>query len=313
VPRVVLSALGVLVALLTLPAPARAATGPCLPDRPGGPPCTVWTGTVTFVADGDTLAVDVAGDGTATPARVRLAGVQAMEHSVYSTIRSRRRGACHALRATDRLERLVRASRGRVRLAAQHPASHSGGRLRRAVAVRVGGRWVDAARLLLAGGHALWLPNHVEHAGNDAHRRAALAAAAARRGIWAGDVCRRGPAPGARLRVEVRWDADGDDGRNLNGEWIRVVNDGDAAVGLGGWWVRDSALRRFTFPAGAAVGAHDAVTVHVGRGSASATDFHWGLDAPAFENATGDGRGLGDGGYLFDPDGDLRGWDVYPR
>jgi hypothetical protein len=36
------------------------------------------------------------------------------------------------------------------------------------------------------------------------------------------------------------------------------------------------------------------------------------MSEPVFENATPDERGMGDGGYLFDPDGDLRGWDTYP-
>jgi hypothetical protein len=34
------------------------------------------TGPVTFVADGDTIDVDVAGDGTSTSVRVRIAGIQ---------------------------------------------------------------------------------------------------------------------------------------------------------------------------------------------------------------------------------------------
>jgi hypothetical protein len=31
-----------------------------------------------------------------------------------------------------------------------------------------------------------------------------------------------------------------------------------------------------------------------------------------FENATDDGRSLGDGAYLFDPQGDIRAWMTYP-
>ena len=39
---------------------------------------------------------------------VRMTGINAMEQSVYSSIASRRRGECHALEATSRLEQLIR-------------------------------------------------------------------------------------------------------------------------------------------------------------------------------------------------------------
>ena len=34
----------------------------------------------------------------------------------------------------------------------------------------------------------------------------------------------------------------------------------------------------------------------------------WTLAHPMFENPPPDGRALGDGAYLFDPQGDLRAW-----
>ena len=46
------------------PAAAEAASrGQCL-LRKSGPQCYVWTGKVTFVGDGDTVRVDIDGDGT---------------------------------------------------------------------------------------------------------------------------------------------------------------------------------------------------------------------------------------------------------
>ena len=53
------------------------------------------------------------------------------------------------------------------------------------------------------------------------------------------------------------------------------------------------------------------VTVHVGPGSNTADDFYWGQPATVFENSANGGE-VGDGAYLFDPDGDLRAWMVYP-
>jgi micrococcal nuclease len=313
------SILLLLVALVVVaavaPARAAAATGPCLlapAAAAGGPVCTIWKGKVTFVADGDTIDVDLAGDGTKRARRIRITGLQAMEQTAYSSRARRRRGACHALAATARLEGLIRRARGVVRLAAQDPASRSGARLRRSVAVRIGGRWRDVGRTLMAEGHALWLPNPVEHAWNDEYSALGELAAGASRGIWDTDRCAAGPSQPVALRLIVNWDADGDDSTNVNGEWIRIENaDPVHGVSLGGWWVRDSALRRFTFPSWAQVGPGEAVTVHVGAGPNAGTEFHWGLSAPAFENTDG-APGIGDGAYLFDPDGDLRAWMTYP-
>jgi micrococcal nuclease len=306
-----LGALVVLVALL-LAAPADARTGPCRADG-SGPTCRIWTGKVDFVADGDTIDVDVAGDGTSRPVRIRITGLNAMELSVYSRRPSRRRGECHARAAAARLDQLVRRGRSRVRLAALQPASRSGSRPRRAVAVRIAGGWQEVAATLLAEGHALWLPNRAEWAWNASYRQLALDAAAARLRLWDPESCRPGPGTADQLAVGVQWDADGRDDLNLNGEWIDVENRGGTDIRLAGWWVRDSHLRRYRFPSGATVAPGERVRVHVGSGSSGGRDFYWGLGAPAFENATHDRLAMGDGGYLFDPHGDLRGWDIYPR
>src|SRR3954451_11623758 len=78
---------------------AVASTASRVPCRPGAgsPACRVWTGKVSWVADGDTPLVDVYGDGTRTPKSIRVIGIQTMEQSVYSPTPSRRRGECHAL------------------------------------------------------------------------------------------------------------------------------------------------------------------------------------------------------------------------
>jgi hypothetical protein len=44
----------------------------------------------------------------------------------------------------------------------------------------------------------------------------------------------------------------------------------------------------------------------MGCGSNTATDLHWCQHRDVFENVTSDRRRMGDGGYLFDSDGDLR-------
>jgi len=295
-------------------APAAAAAGSTVPCRPGAssPACRVWTGKVTGVADGDTPYVDVAGDGTATPVRIRLIGVQAMEQTVYHPDPRRRRGECHALAATARLEQLLRYGGGVVRLTAQDAASTSRGRPLRSIAVRINGGWYDVGLDLIRHGYALWLPIPGEWAWNPAYRLAAQQAALAGARMYDTDACGAGPAASARVALQVNWDAEGDDTVNVNGEWLRVINNSSAALKLAGWWVRDSGLRRYTFPAGAVAPAHGSVYVHVGRGRATATDKYWGLPGPVFANPTFDEKAIGDGGYLFDPQGDLRAWMHYP-
>ena len=290
-------------------APAAAATGPCVIGTQS-PTCNVLTGKVTFVADGDTIDVDIDGDGRGER-RTRIIGIQAMEMSRYSKYRARRRGECHGVAAANRLDAMVRAAGRRARIASMASDPRTGRRLYRSIALRIRGAWVDVGATLLREGHALWFPNHAEWAWNASYSEIAQRAALGGRRLWDTDACRPGPAQSTGLRVEVNWDADGNDAVNANGEWFDVVNASAQDVALGGWWVRDSHLRRFVFPAGAVVGAGRRVRVHVGRGSADGAHYYWGLPAPAFENVGGT-PGMGDGGYLFDRDGDLRAWDVYP-
>ena len=297
-------------ALAAVPAsPASAATAACLP---GGPTCQVWTGKVAWVPDGDTPLVDVYGDGTGTPRPIRMVGVQAMEQSVYSPVPAKRRGECHSLAATARVEQLVKAGGGIVRLTAQHASSESRGRLLRSIAVKINGRWVDIGNDLIRRGYALALPFGGESAWDATYRLAQARAAQEKQHMFDNDVCGTGPYQSAALSVWVNSDADGDDSRNLNGEWIRVGNASAQAVPIGGWWVRDSGLRRYTFPAGTVVPAGRGVFVHIGKGTATATHKYWGLPSSIFVNATGKPGALGDGGYLFDPRGDLRAWTQYP-
>jgi endonuclease YncB( thermonuclease family) len=311
-PRRLLIVLLAAAGLAVLPAAAGARTGSCL--VPGSSAvCTVWTGKATFVDDGDTLRVDLKGDGTRAPIKVRVTGLQAMEQSVYAANPARRRGECHALEATARLEQLIARSRGRVRLAAQDPSSRSKGRWRRAVAVRIGGRWQDAGRRLLSEGHALWLPNRREYAWNAEYNLLAARAAAKGVGLWDPSSCGPGPSEGAQLQLLASTDADGSDRDFLNGEWVRIRNlDPLHEVPLGGWRIRDSALTRFVFPSWATLPPGEQLVVHMGDGRNTWTEFFANGTRPVFENPGGGDRALGDGAYLFDPDGDLRASMVNP-
>jgi micrococcal nuclease len=318
---VALAAAASLVAGLAFAAGAEAADrGPCVPGQPR-PICHFWTAKVTAISDGDTIRVDVHGDGTSAEKTIRFTGINAMELTRYSKYPARRRGACSGLEATAFIERYIKRAGRVVRLAAQNASSRSGHRLRRSVAVRVGGRWADLGRALLEQGHVLWLPNGDEWAHNREYHELAERAAVAKRNLYDPAACAGGPAQDAQLAVDVNWDADGTDQKNLNGEWVDVRNLGTTDVPLAGWWVRDSWLRYdarhvpgFQFPAYAVVPAGGSVRLHVGCGENSPDrpgHFYWCQKDSAFENPDGR-RGLGDGGYLFDPRGNMRASTIYP-
>lgn len=279
---------------------------------------TTGYGKVAFVADGDTVDVNVAGDGTRKPVRVRYIGVQAMELSVYSHTLSKLRGDCWGVDAARNLHSLIAGKK--VRLTSRKANSHStvNVRPRRHVAVMQGGRWVDTGALQISAGLAL--PDLIpqEWTYNLDYLRRAQEAAATGQGMYGNPAkCGYGPNQTEPLKVTVNWDAEGNDFANINGEWIDITNLGSVPVPLAGWWLRDAAYRGykahgFVFPAGAQVEPGSTVRVHVGRGTNTANRFYWGLDKNIFANVTDGPTWMGDGAWLYDPQGDLRSWDMYP-
>jgi len=331
-PLLVLALAGSALGLAPGVAPASAASapeplsGPCIPGDSTSPTCRFEYGTVQFVADGDTL--DVAVDRSAetrsgTVERVRMIGVNAMEQHTYSSNPAKRTGECHALRATAHLESMAPIG-SRVRLAAQDLSARTGDRYRRSIAYAAAGTWHDAGSEIMKAGDALWLPNTNENAWNASYNLWAQQAAKAAVGLWDDDLCGYGPYQGSNLQVYAQWDADGTDGVNLNGEYVRIRNRNGYAVDLSGWWVRDSFLRGttatgaptphpgFVFPSGTVVAAGRTITLFVGSGTNTATHFYWRQPAPVFENMVDGRTDEGDGAYLYDPQGDLRFASTYP-
>lgn len=312
-------------------AAAEPLSGPCVSFDPTSPTCQFQYGTVVFVADGDTLDVridrtSVASDVGVT-ARVRLTGVQAMELDTYSRNPEHRSGPCHGVEATASLEAMTPIGR-RVRLAAQDLAGRSGTeRYRRSVAsAGSDGAWQDVATRQLQLGMGLWLPNTTEYAWNRHYAYWAQKAAASGVRLWDRDSCGVGPDQSADLQMYVRSDAEGTDGVDLNGEYVRIRNRSTTrSVDLSGWFVRDTMLRPmtatagagatphpgFTFPSGTVVPPGTTITLYAGSGTTTATRFYWNQTSPVFENQTRAPSYAGDGAYLFDPQGDVRVWSVY--
>jgi endonuclease YncB( thermonuclease family) len=305
---------GALLAVTLAADTAAARRAPCA-EGAKRPLCTFTDARAVFIADGDTIRVRLAG----RIKTIRFTGLNAMELTRYSKYPARRRGACHGLAATALVERAIKRSGWRVRLAAQKATSHSNKRLRRSVWVRQGDRWRDLAKLELQAGLALWLPNHIENAHNREYAVLAQRAAGARKGLYDPGACGAGPDQELPISVLVNWDADGSDARALDGEWIDIHNGGGRALRLGGWWVRDSWLRYgaghvpgYRFPDATVVPAGETLRLRVGCGPSGALAQHWCLKESAFENVTEGFGTMGDGAYLFDPHGDLRASQIYP-
>ena len=317
-----ISLLAALAAVLTalVCTPVADARVPCVLGDKKSPKCLMWTAKVHLGDDGDTVKARIkTGSGFGKPELVRLTGIQAMELFNYS--RKSRKGACMGVPATVALEKMVKNST--VRLVAQKASSRSIGdsraRLRRSLQVKRGGKWIDPAAELLKRGLVLPFPNGQEWAWNGTYGRLAQEAARKGIGIWNPTSCGKpGPSQANPLTLKVKWDGEGVD--RASGEWIRITNGGSTPVSLGGWAIRDAHLRGdkhkpgYKFPANAVIPAGDSVRVVVGKGQNTATTFHWGLaeKETVFENASNDKKQAGDGAYLFDPNGELRAYMMYP-
>jgi hypothetical protein len=187
----------------------------------------------------------------------------------------------------------------------------TGKRLYRSIALRIGRPLGRRRRHAPSRGARVVVPPSREWAGTPPTQHWLSAPPWSAGGCGTPTACRPGPAQSAGLRVEVTWDADGNDAENPNGEWFDVINPSAQDVALGGWWVRDSHPAPLHLP-----GRRGGRRRPPRAGARRPRDGHRGAlllgpAGPAFENA-GTTPGMGDGGYLFDPHGDLRAWDVYP-
>ena len=305
-------------ALLLLAAPLL----PAGPVHAATPATSYWYGTVTAISDGDTIYVDIAGDGIGS-VPVRNAGIQATEMHGGNGLPE-----CHAVQATALMARLVPVG-SRVRLAAWYASSTSGTdpngvtRLLRYVDAydpQTRQYDIDVQLELLKAGLVMWEPIG-EMARVASYHLPMQRAMASRLGLFDTNACREGPLQGTPMPMWVHYDADGDDAV-LNGEWIALRNRGSYDVPLAGWHLRDSSHSfyhdgtYFTFPARAVVRAGQTITIYAGPGTDDVATGRYHLDRPTgmvFPNVTDPATGYpGKAVYLLDPDLDFRGWSDYP-
>jgi endonuclease YncB( thermonuclease family) len=301
-----------IVAFLVVAAPAGAVSRARCRGGHSGPKCFFWSAKVKAVNDGDTITVDIDGDHTGHEYKVRFSSIQAMEQTVYSKHPNRRRGECHALKTTSRIEGLIRRSHWRVKLSSQNRHAMQDIRLRRSVWVKVQGRWTDLGSIEMEEGLTLWLPGVQEDAWNSTYDLLAQQARQKGIGLWNPTYCGAGPQQDVPLRAWINWDPVGIDTHELGNEWVKIQNlSPTTTLSLKGWWLRTADYPRYHIPKGTEIAPGQTLTIYTGRGTNTATSLHWGRRVPIFENP-GDRNRLGGGAYLFDPQGDLRLAELYP-
>lgn len=135
--------------------------------------------------------------------------------------------------------------------------------------------------------------------------------AASRKGLFSGTYCRPGPVQEAQLDLQVNYDASGRDWDNLSGKFVRVRNLSPVDVPIGRWRLRGGAHQSFYFPRGTVLPGLGEVVIRLGSGAQTANTFFWQGHRMRFF-VPGQSRYQGGGAYLFDPDGDIRAWSMYP-
>ena len=289
--------------------PALLACALVLPLMTLVPPSGADAGTyqkakVVRVLDGDTIDVDRNHDGR-IDARVRLIGIDAPEH-----------GLCGFAASTNALKSLLRHKN--VELRSDKGRTGIMNRLERRVIVPIaGGEKVDASTWMLERGWGVWMPRDGEITQSLQQHQAADRAAAAGLGWFNSVRCGIGPFSAESLTMQVQYISDAAHwmGKTAlrNQEFIRIRNDGPEPVSIDGWTLRVGNDRSRRVPGGGAIPPGQAVDIHIGYGTNSATDRFLGSSVPMLVNASIDGgKHLGSGSYLIDPNNDIRAHMTWP-
>jgi len=97
--------------------------------------------------------------------------------------------------------------------------------------------------------------------------------------------------------ISTQFDAPGNnDSENLNGEWVKIENQGSEDINMSGWTLADLEDHFMSFPPDFTLAAGQTVTVYTGCGDNSQTELYWGRRAPVWNNA-------GDTAFLCNSEG----------
>jgi micrococcal nuclease len=228
-------------------------------------PSSSFAATVANVIDGDTIVLT---GGT----RVRYLGVNTPEYGQPFYEEAKRYNERLVLNREVRLETRGQAHDGYGRTLAY---------------VYVGDVLVNA-RLIAAGLGHLFVIGSLDR--YEEWLRLQKDAQAQHKGMWRNGV------PGPLKITTVHADAEGDDRRNPNGEYVRICNVSNGPVDLRGFSIHDSGPYRYVFPGGTLEPGYTALLLS-GKGRDNTTSrrqltFYWG-SGPVWNND-------GDTASLFD-------------
>lgn len=210
--------------------------------------------TVALIAvlDGDSLAIERDGQRL----EVRLAGINTPESD-----------ECFGEQARSLMQRLVTDEVILVPIDGEDDRDQFGRLLRD---VWAGDNWLNLA--MVESGAAIALQSGT--AAEDRLVAAEDEAWQSGAGLWGSDVC-GSFVPGLRI-TDIRYDPPGRDFENASEEFVLLRNEGDTAVEIGGWVLRDeSSTHRYRFPAGLVLGPGEGLRVRTGCGEDGGLDLHW--------------------------------------
>jgi micrococcal nuclease len=99
------------------------------------------------------------------------------------------------------------------------------------------------------------------------------------------------------ITLFVNYDAEGSDTENMNGEYVVITNNGNKAIDMTNWSIKDEATHIYTFE-NIELNTKDNLTLYTGSGQNLETELYWNSKDPIWNND-------GDTAFLFDENGDL--------
>lgn len=83
--------------------------------------------------------------------------------------------------------------------------------------------------------------------------------------------------------ISIEYDAEGDDRKNLNGEFVLIKNDSDGDIDISGWTVKDSGRNEYVFRKGYLV-EDEFIYLFTGEGTDSLNMYYWNSPTPVWNN-----------------------------
>jgi hypothetical protein len=261
---------------------------------------TTWQGVWWKGGDGDTVGVDITGDGKGW-VWVRNAGIQAMEI-----------GTCHAADASAAMK--SNTSGKKVKLSATVSATNGGRPVRYLDIVGTG---LDPQLASLNAGLVMAVNVSGEKARGHQYQLAMERAATRGQNLWNNDACGSGPQQSISTPdMWVKWDLDMSDfdKKGTASENVKIRNTSKTqTLNLGGWFIRDgSHYKPFRFPIGTAIKPNGVITLYTGAGTATNASFFWNRALGAFTNPTSLVDNKFGALYLEDPQTDIRAHVSWP-